>query len=51
MITEFVIGNFISFISIIVAGFLAFNNKDGWGWFLLIAILTFHTYTHKKKDT
>lgn len=49
MITKFVIANFISFISIIIAGFLAFNQKDGWGWFLLIAFFTFHTYT--KKDS
>lgn len=37
-------------ISVIIAGIMAYYSKDGWGWFLLITVLTAHAIKHKKDD-
>ncbi len=33
--------NVFSILCAIVAGSLAYNNKDGWGWFLFVALICF----------
>jgi len=34
----------------LLAAILAFQNVDGWGWFLVPAILLMHTIRTKKED-
>lgn len=39
------LGNICSVSAVVGAIILALNNIEGWGWFLLIAVLTFTTYS------
>jgi hypothetical protein len=31
--------SFVPLVCIVAAAWLAFNGKDGWGWFLVVAVL------------
>lgn len=36
--------NFTSLACVAVAGYLAVNKIDGWGWFLFVAVILFGAY-------
>lgn len=50
---KLLVANACSLTAIIFAGLLAMNEKAGWGWFLVIALLLFVYYSssdHKTED-
>lgn len=32
------------------AGYLALHDKDGWGWFLIVAVIATHGWSSTKDD-
>jgi 4-hydroxybenzoate polyprenyltransferase len=32
------------------AGFMAYNDKEGWGWFLFVGVLMCAGFSYKEKD-
>lgn len=51
MVKELLIANICAMLFAITSGVLAFYGKDGWGWFLIAAIMCCHTLKYKKDKT
>lgn len=41
--------NLVSLCSVSLAGFLAYHDKDGWGYFLFVAVLCAASVSYDKK--
>jgi len=48
--SKILVANLVALTMAISSAVLAFQNSDKWGWFLVGAILTFHTVNTEDKD-
>jgi hypothetical protein len=49
LITVGILSNIPSALCIASAVYLAFHDKPGWGWFLLLAAITAHSVSYRSK--
>jgi hypothetical protein len=49
-IVIYLIAESVAIISVVIAGMLAYGDKSGWGWFLVIAVATTVSGYTSKKD-
>lgn len=49
-IVIYLIAESVAIISTIIAGLLAYGNKSGWGWFLVIAVISQQAVYQQKKE-
>lgn len=41
---KIILVNLIAITALLIGGYLAVQGKDGWGWFLFIALMTGHSF-------
>ena len=46
---KFLLVNMVTFVCVSIGGYMAFHDRPGWGWFLIVGLICFHGYTVSKE--